>query len=52
MSVAIAVSSHVVVSASDLSLVQRCPTKCVCVTDCDVEISTLRRPRSTMAAEP
>ena len=38
-------------SATSLSLVQRSPTECG-VSECDLETSTMRRPRLTRAIEP
>ena len=38
-------------SATDLSMVPKNPTKCV-VSECDLELSTMRRSRFTRAVEP
>jgi hypothetical protein len=45
------VCCQIEVSATGQSLVQRSPTECD-VSDCDLEISTKRRPRSTRAKQP
>jgi hypothetical protein len=45
------VCRQVDVSATGWSLVQRCPTDC-CVSECDVEISTVSRPWPTRGVEP
>ena len=42
---------HVEVSVVDRSLVQRMPTECT-VSECDLETSTMRKPRLTRAVEP
>jgi hypothetical protein len=39
------------VSVTGQSLVQRIPTECD-VSDCDLETSTMRRPRSARSKEP
>ena len=38
-------------SVSSCSIVQRSPTECG-VSECDVETSTMKRPRPTRAVEP
>ena len=45
------VCCQVQVSATGRSLVQRSPTECG-VSECDLEISTIRRPRPTKAVKP
>jgi hypothetical protein len=45
------VCCQVGVSAKDRSLVRRSPTVCG-VSECDLENSTVRRPRTTRADEP
>jgi hypothetical protein len=51
MSVVNVVCCQVEVSATGRSLIQRSPTKCG-VSECDLETSTMRRPRPTRALEP
>jgi len=51
LSVVIVVRCQVEVSATVRSLVQRSPTEC-CVSECDIETSTVGRCRPTRAVEP
>ena len=45
------VYGQVVVSASGSSLLQRSPTECG-MSECDLETSTMKRPRPTRSVEP
>ena len=47
-----AVCCQAEISAKGRSLVSRSPTKCVCVTECELEASTRRRLRANTAVKP